>query len=92
MLELSLRRFVIADAKFDNLLMQSTGNSLEGAFGGYDDVRMILLSLFFLKLSSRACLQSGLYGNNSNYNAEDTIGDDYDGDLRPRAVWQPVGI
>ncbi len=36
--------------------------------------------------------QSGLYGNNSNYNAEDTIGDDYDGDLRPRAVWHPIGI
>jgi hypothetical protein len=36
--------------------------------------------------------QSGLYGNNSNYNAEDTIGDDYDGDLRPRAVWRPQGL
>ena len=36
---------------------QSTGNSFEGAFGGYDD--------------------ASLYGNNSNYNSEDTIGDDY---------------
>jgi hypothetical protein len=35
----------------------STGNSFEGAFGGYDD--------------------ASLYGNNSNYNSEDTIGDDY---------------
>eukprot|EP00286_Rhodomonas_abbreviata_P015254 CAMPEP_0181323818 /NCGR_PEP_ID=MMETSP1101-20121128/20007_1 /TAXON_ID=46948 /ORGANISM="Rhodomonas abbreviata, Strain Caron Lab Isolate" /LENGTH=67 /DNA_ID=CAMNT_0023431909 /DNA_START=12 /DNA_END=215 /DNA_ORIENTATION=- len=50
----------------------STGNSFEGAFGGYDE--------------------SGLWGNNSNYNADDTIGDDYDGDLRPRAVWRPHGI
>ena len=36
---------------------QSTGNSFEGAFGGYDE--------------------DGLWGNNSNYNSEDTIGDDY---------------
>lgn len=35
----------------------STGNSFEGAFGGYDD--------------------ASLFGNNSNYNSEDTIGDDY---------------
>jgi len=51
----------------------STGNSFEGAFGGYDD--------------------SGLFGINSNYNADDCIGDDYDGDLRSRAVaWRPQGI
>ena len=31
---------------------------------------LILYFLFF-------CLQTSLWGNNSNYNSEDTIGDDY---------------
>lgn len=37
-------------------------------------------------------VQSGLWGNNSNYNADDTIGDDYDGDLRKSASAVRVGI
>jgi len=34
-------------------------------------------------------LQEGLFGVNSNYNAEDCIGDDYDGDLRKSPALSP---
>ena len=72
---------------------QSTGNSLEGAFGGYDDVSVHACDCAVLLCDNcGVVVQSGLWGNNSNYNADDTIGDDYDGDLRPRAVWTPHGI
>jgi len=42
--------------------------------------------MFIFFFCARA--QSGLWGNNSDYNSDDTIGDDYgEGDMR-NAKWQ----